>query len=76
MARYDWFILRIWRSGHRDGEQWAGKLERMSGGESLRFSDPDLLLDHLRALIAPATVLPECPSQDEERADRGGGIVP
>ena len=56
MARYDWYILRVWHSGRRSGEQWAARLEAMPEGESRRFNRPELLLDHLRTLILPAEV--------------------
>lgn len=67
MARYDWYILRIWRTGGRGGEQWAARLEVMPDGESARFNQPEVLLDHLRALIQPAKAGLESAPLDEER---------
>lgn len=54
MARYNWYILRIWRSGRTGGEQWAARLEQMPDGASLRFSEPEDLLSYLAAAIVPA----------------------
>jgi hypothetical protein len=52
MGRYDCFILRVWRSQGEHGEQWAGRLEHLSGAETLRFGDPDALLRYLCERIA------------------------
>lgn len=54
MRRYDCFILRIWRTEGEHGEQWAGRIEHASGTESLRFGDPEILLQYLREHIAPS----------------------
>lgn len=59
MARYDWYILRIWRSGRRSGEQWAARLEAMPEGESRRFTEPEQLLEHLWTMIQPGDAGPE-----------------
>ena len=53
MGRYDCFILRVWRSLGEDGEQWAARVEHVSGAEALRFGDPEALLQYLRERIAP-----------------------
>jgi hypothetical protein len=50
--RYDCFVLRIWRSEGELGEQWAGRLEHLSGPEIVRFGDPETLLEYLRQHIA------------------------
>ncbi len=52
MARYDAFLLRIWRSGMgmEDG-QWSARLEHLPDGHSVRFRDLDLLLAYLRAAL-------------------------
>jgi hypothetical protein len=65
VARYDWYILRVWHSGRRPDEQWAARLEAMPDGECRRFNQPDLLLAHLRTLIAPANLELKRSSQDE-----------
>ena len=52
MARYDWYILRVWRSGRTTGEQWAARLEQQPGGASLRFSAPHELLAYLATATA------------------------
>jgi hypothetical protein len=51
MARYDAFLLRVWRRAGEDGDQWAGRLEYLPAGLSLRFTDLDSLLIHLRAAL-------------------------
>jgi hypothetical protein len=53
MGRYDCFILRIWRSEGEHGEQWAGRIEHVSGTEHIRFNDPEALLHYLRERFAP-----------------------
>ena len=49
MARYDAFVLRVWRSGTGDQGQWAGKLEHLPDGAVLRFSSVESLLAYLCA---------------------------
>ncbi|HWE62492.1 MAG TPA: hypothetical protein VHB98_12335 [Chloroflexota bacterium] len=61
MARYDCFILRIWRSQGDHGEQWAGRLEHLSGTETLRFNDVETLLQYLNERIAPRGSGPPAP---------------
>lgn len=53
MARYDWYILRIWRSGRATGEQWAARLEQRPGGVNVRFTEPHDLLAFLAQAIVP-----------------------
>ena len=52
MARYDAFVLRIWRSGAGDEAQWAGRVEHLPDGGSLRFSSLAALLAYLGAELA------------------------
>ena len=47
MARYDAFVLRVWRSGTGDEEQWAGRLEHLPDGTTCRFGSLDALLAYL-----------------------------
>jgi hypothetical protein len=73
VARYDWYILRIWRSGgRRPGEQWAARLESMPDGASRRFNRPDLLLEHLEALISPVGDAGFGAAPEETRAGESG----
>lgn len=71
MARYDWFILRIWRSGRRAGEQWAARLEQMPGGQSLRFTEPGDLLSYLAATIDPAADTHDAAESPANRGEAG-----
>ena len=47
MARYDAFLLRVWRSEGKDCDQWACRMEHLPDGLSQRFADLDALLAHL-----------------------------
>ena len=49
MARYEVFVLRIWRNRALCGQQWAAHLERLPGGPSWRFRSAERLLAHLAA---------------------------
>jgi hypothetical protein len=51
MPHHDAYVLHIWRSRATSGRQWAARLDHLPGGESLRFSDPAVLLAHLQALV-------------------------
>jgi len=48
-TRYDSYLLRIWR---KDEAGWAGRLEHLPDGHSLRFGNPEALLAHLRDIMA------------------------
>jgi hypothetical protein len=66
VPRYEAFLLRVWRGTDRSDGQCALRLEHLPDGQSLRFSDPDLLLAHLRAIIcsdAPSSCLPRMPEK-------------
>ena len=52
MARYDAFVLRVWRSGTGEEGQWAGRLEHLPDGTTLRFSSLAALLAHLCSELA------------------------
>jgi hypothetical protein len=49
--RRETYLLQIHRSRAVSGWQWAALLVDISGGESLRFSDPEALLTHLRRVV-------------------------
>ncbi len=75
MRRYDCFILRVWRSHGEHGEQWAGRLEHVSGGETLRFGDPDALLRYLCERIARGDGRQRAqPGRDTPRSDLDGRV--
>ncbi|MDB5075561.1 MAG: hypothetical protein JWO42_1740 [Chloroflexi bacterium] len=51
MARYDAYLLRIWRSGDEEHGQWALRLQHLPDGTSVRFSSLESLLAHLRSTL-------------------------
>jgi hypothetical protein len=51
MARYDSFLLRIWRSTRQDGSQLAAHLQHLQSGESIRYVDSESLLAYLSTLL-------------------------
>lgn len=54
VARYDAFLLRIWRHGEgREDGSCAIRLEHLPDGQSLRFRDLDGLIAYLRAVLQP-----------------------
>jgi hypothetical protein len=50
MPKHERYLLQIWRSRALAGWQWAARLDRLSDGERHRFTDPEALLEHVRAL--------------------------
>jgi hypothetical protein len=48
----DTYMLQIYRGQTVSGRQWGARLVHVSGGESLRFGNPEALLAHLRRVIA------------------------
>lgn len=51
MPQQERYLLQIWRSRALSGWQWRARLDRLSDGERLRFTDPEALLQHVRALL-------------------------
>jgi hypothetical protein len=51
MLRHEVYTLHVYRSRAPNGWQWAARLEHLPGGESIRFTDPEALLAHLRTLM-------------------------
>ncbi len=47
----DTYLLKIYRNRGVSGWQWAARLVDVSGGETVRFSDPEALLAHLERVI-------------------------
>jgi hypothetical protein len=58
MARYDSFIVRIWRSTANGKSQWTGRLDHLQKGISRDFTSLDALLEHLRQAAAVDQVSP------------------
>ncbi len=53
MARYDSFLLRIWRSVGDGGPQWAIRLENLQHGDQRHFTSLEALLAYLRTIAGP-----------------------
>ncbi len=71
MARYDAFVLRVWRSGTGDEGQWAGRVEHLPDGMTLRFGSLATLLAYLGAELAI-----ECGTPlGEPPVDEGKGVM-
>ena len=71
MSRRDTYLLQVYRGRAASGRQWAARLTYVSGGEYARFSDPEALLAHLRALITnaePSEVPGDIPAGTDESA--------
>lgn len=74
MASRDTYLLQIYRGRAVSGRQWAARLTHVPGGASVRFSDPEALLGHLRALIEQAEVPRDTPAGNggaETSAEKG-----
>ncbi|MGH2389773.1 MAG: hypothetical protein ACRDIE_16350 [Chloroflexota bacterium] len=52
MARYDAYLVRVWRGEQQDGRRWACRLEHRPDGRCRRFGSLEELLDGLRHLLA------------------------
>jgi hypothetical protein len=69
MARYDAFLLRIWRSeAGAEVTQWAIRLAHLPDGAGLRFGDLDALFEHLRTQLCQDEPPTLSPIVDEPRA--------
>jgi hypothetical protein len=51
MARYNAYLLRLWRDGRADGDRWAARLEHLPRGDALHFTDRAALLAYMEELI-------------------------
>jgi hypothetical protein len=51
MPQQERYLLQIWRSRALAGWQWRARLDRLSDGEQHRFTDPEALLQHVRAVM-------------------------
>lgn len=70
MPTRDTYLLHLYGSRAAGGWQWAARLEHLSGGESVRFTDPEALLAHLRTVLwagDPADKVPETPESVRSR---------
>lgn len=71
MPTRDTYLLHLYRSRAVGGWQWAARLEHLPGGESVRFSDPEALLIHLRTMLwagDPAEGSPTVPARPGDPA--------
>ncbi len=73
MARYDAFVLRVWRSGTGHEEQWAGRLEHLPDGATFRFGSLDALLAYLGAELAGTSATQRGSPSHGPRVDTGKG---
>jgi hypothetical protein len=71
MARYDAFVLRVWRSGTGDDEQWAGRLEHLPDGITCRFGSLAALLTYLGAELAGESTTRHGSPADGPHVDAG-----
>ena len=55
MARYDAFLLRIWRTGEGNEGRWAVRLEHLPDGQGARLDSLEALVAHLVAVLPGAT---------------------
>ena len=69
MARYDAFLLRIWRSGDEENGRWALRLEHLPEGQTLRFTTIEALLAHLYGTLPHGHEYQPAPSIDKPTAD-------
>jgi hypothetical protein len=51
MPQHERYLLQIWRSRALAGRQWTARLDCLSDGERHRFTDPEALIEHVRALV-------------------------
>jgi hypothetical protein len=51
-ARYDAFLLRVWRDGPDEENRWAARLEHLPSGTIHRFTSLEALVSGLRPLLA------------------------
>lgn len=68
MARYDSFVLRIWRSSGPQGPQWSARLEHVQQAGLLQFRSLEALLAHLRTVAGPLRAEPS--GQDDPGSPR------
>ena len=65
MARYDAFLLRIWRTGEGNAARWAIRLEHLPDGQGARLDSLEALVAHLVAVLP----VPGIVAGHEEKAD-------
>jgi hypothetical protein len=51
LPEHERYLLQIWSSRALAGRQWVARVDRLSDGERRRFTDPEVLLRHMRALV-------------------------
>jgi hypothetical protein len=52
VARYDAFLLRIWRSGEGPERRWSIRLEHLPDGRAARLDSLEALAAHLTAVLS------------------------
>jgi hypothetical protein len=67
-ARYDAYLLRVWRDGPDQEDRWAARLEHLPSGTIHRFTSLEALVSGLRPLLA-SRVEPRTDSSDLWSAD-------
>jgi hypothetical protein len=72
-ARYDAYLLRVWRDGPNEENRWAARLEHLPTGTIHRFTSLEALVSGLRPLLAdraePRTVRLDHLSADDSIRD-------
>lgn len=51
MPQHETYVMQIWRSRSLAGWQWVARVERLSDGQRLRFTDPEALLAYVQGLV-------------------------
>jgi hypothetical protein len=73
MLRHEIYSLHVYCGRAASGWQWAARLTRLPGGESLRFTDPEALLVYLQAVVrAVDRVEPRAGTPAGENLPRAG----
>jgi len=75
MIQYDSYLLRVWRRRGEDSEEWAGRLEHLQAGTSLRFATRLSLLCHLRAILDGEQQAEPSPRGAEEPTSSAAGLA-
>lgn len=68
MARYDAFLLRIWRTGAGSEGRWAIRLEHLPDGQGARLDSLEALIAHLAAVVPDAPVVPDATGYEKDSA--------
>jgi hypothetical protein len=69
MARYDAFLLRIWRSGDGAEAQWAIRLQHLPDGQAARLDTLAGLAAYLQAVLTIEAAPDALPATNGPPAD-------